>query len=237
MGDTNATKPEPCCRRSSRERRSRHPPGAVPEGTGGETPATVSPRLAASRMNVTVKQGNKRLNVSEKQSFHHVKKRSLFYVNTPPLWCDQGFVPNSRGNKAAANLRPNTVSFYGNNSGIVHLQHSRSSLSVPRDNFSIHEYINHLCRMLFPGGRTTSLAALAHSLFGKPLVGENDETHPWAFSANERRIRPGLNRQTIAVKGHGGRVENLGFAGCVLGITHGTTLQYWKRSQLDNLEI
>ena len=23
-----------------------------------------------------------------------------------PLWCDLGFVPNSRGNKAAANLRP-----------------------------------------------------------------------------------------------------------------------------------
>ena len=25
-----------------------------------------------------------------------------------PLWCDQGFVPNRRGNKAAANLRPKT---------------------------------------------------------------------------------------------------------------------------------
>ena len=24
-----------------------------------------------------------------------------------PLWCDLGFVPNSSGNKAAANLRPN----------------------------------------------------------------------------------------------------------------------------------
>ena len=23
-----------------------------------------------------------------------------------PLWCDLGFVPNSRGNKAAANVRP-----------------------------------------------------------------------------------------------------------------------------------
>ena len=23
-----------------------------------------------------------------------------------PLWCDLGFFPNSRGNKAAANLRP-----------------------------------------------------------------------------------------------------------------------------------
>ena len=30
-----------------------------------------------------------------------------------PLWCDLGFVPNSRGNKAAANLRPkNNTSFY-----------------------------------------------------------------------------------------------------------------------------
>ena len=26
-----------------------------------------------------------------------------------PLWCDLGFVPNSRGNKAAANLRPITA--------------------------------------------------------------------------------------------------------------------------------
>ena len=27
-----------------------------------------------------------------------------------PLWCDLGFVPNSRGIKAAANLRPNNTS-------------------------------------------------------------------------------------------------------------------------------
>ena len=33
-----------------------------------------------------------------------------------------------------------------------------TSLSVPHDKFSIHAYINHLCRMLFPGGRPTSLA-------------------------------------------------------------------------------
>ena len=26
-----------------------------------------------------------------------------------PLWCDLGFVPNSRGNKAAANLRPISI--------------------------------------------------------------------------------------------------------------------------------
>ena len=26
-----------------------------------------------------------------------------------PLWCDLGFVPNSRGNKAAANLRPKSA--------------------------------------------------------------------------------------------------------------------------------
>ena len=29
-----------------------------------------------------------------------------------PLWCDLGFVPNSRGNKAAANLRPNKTNTY-----------------------------------------------------------------------------------------------------------------------------
>ena len=28
-------------------------------------------------------------------------------LQVAPLWCDLGFVPNSRGNKAAANLRPN----------------------------------------------------------------------------------------------------------------------------------
>ena len=27
-------------------------------------------------------------------------------VTVVPLWCDLGFFPNSRGNKAAANLRP-----------------------------------------------------------------------------------------------------------------------------------
>ena len=27
-------------------------------------------------------------------------------LSVAPLWCDLGFVPNSRGNKAAANLRP-----------------------------------------------------------------------------------------------------------------------------------
>ena len=27
-------------------------------------------------------------------------------LQVAPLWCDLGFVPNSRGNKAAANLRP-----------------------------------------------------------------------------------------------------------------------------------
>ena len=31
-----------------------------------------------------------------------------------PLWCDLGFVPDSRGNKAAANLRPTIMlSTYG----------------------------------------------------------------------------------------------------------------------------
>ena len=45
--------------------------------------------------------------------------------------------------------------------------HNSSSLLVPHDRFSIHEYINHLCRILFPGGRPTSLA---RSSFGKPLA-------------------------------------------------------------------
>ena len=32
-------------------------------------------------------------------------------VPVAPLWCDLGFVPNSRGNKAAANLRPTSIFF------------------------------------------------------------------------------------------------------------------------------
>ena len=31
---------------------------------------------------------------------------SVWTLPVAPLWCDLGFVPNSRGNKAAANLRP-----------------------------------------------------------------------------------------------------------------------------------
>ena len=38
----------------------------------------------------------------------------MLYMNVilpvAPLWCDLGFFPNSRGNKAAANLRPSTES-------------------------------------------------------------------------------------------------------------------------------
>ena len=29
------------------------------------------------------------------------------------MWCDLGFVPNSRGNKAAANLRPRSQEVFG----------------------------------------------------------------------------------------------------------------------------
>ena len=39
---------------------------------------------------------------------------ALFSVRTlpvAPLWCDLGFFPNSRGNKAAANLRPMKTKF------------------------------------------------------------------------------------------------------------------------------
>ena len=42
----------------------------------------------------------------------HRTGSSWFPVRTlpvAPLWCDLGFVPNSRGNKAAANLRPSCV--------------------------------------------------------------------------------------------------------------------------------
>ena len=30
----------------------------------------------------------------------------VIFLSVAPLWCDLGFVPDSRGNKAAANLRP-----------------------------------------------------------------------------------------------------------------------------------
>ena len=63
---------------------------------------------------------------------------------------------------------------------------NNSSLSVPHDKFSIHAHINHLCRMLFPGARPTSLA---HS----SLVGGNEQNASLVFSANERGARTGLN--------------------------------------------
>ena len=67
-------------------------------------------------MDVTVKQGNKSLNVSE----------------TP--------------RKEIGSC--NTMSSFGNDAGIAHLQYNDSSfkLSVPHDMSSIHEYINHLSR-------------------------------------------------------------------------------------------
>ena len=38
---------------------------------------------------------------------HRVQEQWLTTHQYLPLWCDLGFVRNSRGNKAAANLRPN----------------------------------------------------------------------------------------------------------------------------------
>ena len=81
---------------------------------------------------------------------------------------------------------------------------NKRSLSVPRDKFSIHANIIHLCRMLFPGGRPTSLA---HS----SLVGERNKTHPWSFSAHEREARPGLNSWAIVAKCHRGLWRILDF--------------------------
>ena len=42
--------------------------------------------------------------------WHRTGSRWILVRTLPvaPLWCDLGFVPNSRGNKAAANLRPVT---------------------------------------------------------------------------------------------------------------------------------
>ena len=41
-----------------------------------------------------------------------------------PLWCDLGFVPNSRGNKAAANLRPNSSTRPGARPDVRRISHN-----------------------------------------------------------------------------------------------------------------
>ena len=118
------------------------------------------------------------------------------------------------------------VSCSGKNSVITCLQHNISILSVPQNKFStwIHEYINHLCRMLFPVERPTSLA---HSSFRELLVRKTRKIQ----QMREKVVwetRPWLNLQSIVAKGHWGR-EDLGFLGCLLWTTHmevnnGTTI-------------
>ena len=79
---------------------------------------------------------------------------------------------------------------------------NNSSLSVLHDKFSIHAHINHLCRMLFSGGRLTSLA---HSA----LVGGNRRTTSLVqvfFSSRER------NQTLVEFSNDCSQmVENLGF--------------------------
>ena len=72
MGDNNATKPEPLCG----DEVVSCEVTTLSDGPGSDTAATV---FAKSRVDVTVKHGNKcfKLNVSEKQLFHQGKKRSL----------------------------------------------------------------------------------------------------------------------------------------------------------------
>ena len=59
---------------------------------------------------------------------------------------------------------------------------NNSSLSVPHphDKFGIDAHINLLCRMLFPGGRPTSLA---HSSM-------LEKTHPWSFQLMRKEPEP-----------------------------------------------
>ena len=40
-----------------------------------------------------------------------------------PLWCDLGFVPNSRGNNAAANLRPVYMHYIYNMQNMNYMQY------------------------------------------------------------------------------------------------------------------
>ena len=48
-----------------------------------------------------------------------------------PLWCDLGFIPNGRGNKAAANLRPIYCKWIGTNSfKISRISHSCTNTCV-----------------------------------------------------------------------------------------------------------
>ena len=63
------------------------------------------------------------------------------------------------------------------------LQNNNSSFSVPHDKFSLHEDVNHLCRMLFPGGGPTTLA---HSSFGEPSVEETRRNTSLVFLSKKR---------------------------------------------------
>ena len=90
--------------------------------------------------------------------------RTLDSHNNCPEKHSEAVVPPREGKRCR-----NTVSCYGSPSGIAHLQHKNSSLSVPHDKFSIHECIIHLCRVLIAGGRPRSLA---HSSFDEPMEGD-----------------------------------------------------------------
>ena len=58
---------------------------------------------------------------------------------------------------------------------------------------SIHEYIHYLYRMLFPGGRPTSLAF-------PPLVGKNWWIHPGLFQQTREEPDPGWIRERLQSK-------------------------------------
>ena len=51
-----------------------------------------------------------------------------------PLWCDLGFVPNSRGNKAAANLRP-----------MLTINNVRYAINMQYGSIHVHLPIHHIC--------------------------------------------------------------------------------------------
>ena len=79
------------------------------------------------------------------------------------------------------------MSCQGNNLGIILC----STTTVPHDKFLIHEYKMYLCRMIFPGGRSTSSAN---------SLASQGETHPGLSRAMQLPERNPINTQVIAIR-------------------------------------
>ena len=94
-------------------------------------------------------------------------------LSVAPLWCDLGFVPNSRGNNAAANLSPMHHLSLGPFSGLV-------SLSGPDDKQT----------MRFAWSHRASLLWTQAYLLGPPCMRHYDLLFPSDLNASALESKP-----------------------------------------------